>query len=331
MVDLWRASNLVTMLFLVLCLSLSFRIWLPLWAAWVYFLVRGLLIFENPFYIAPMFRVQATGAMLDVATPLDQTAGQAFAQLLIYPLGVFLLPPRLFKYWRKLFFCLGILESFLLLTQGEGLFSASSFDAAFIAVLIPILNWWAWGPCAFAVAASPRAGTAFVVVLSMLLSVPVRRGWVEAGLAFCGALMTAAFAMAVLPSLHGFGSAGRVDAWFRFMYWWRDHASWLFGTGTGTFQWIGPAIDGLEGKLFLQMHNDWLQVLFEGGVIGFALVFMAYVYLLVKANGRPKLFASLIGYGAFALTYHPLRFPLSALLLCCLVRETLIEQTHKSQ
>jgi hypothetical protein len=44
------------------------------------------------------------------------------------------------------------------------------------------------------------------------------------------------------------------------------------------------------------------------------------VQTLVRAFNRPRLFAMVLGYGAFMATYHPAHYFFSALLGVCLAR-----------
>lgn len=114
-----------------------------------------------------------------------------------------------------------------------------------------------------------------------------------------------------------FNSSGRLGVWALTMkFWWNEGSIW-FGQGAGTFQIYGPAIQMAEAVRlgvkdvdipgFFWMHNDWLQVLFETGVIGFGLVLSLYLNALWRLRNTPAVWASLITFGAMAFIQMPLR------------------------
>ncbi len=59
---------------------------------------------------------------------------------------------------------------------------------------------------------------------------------------------------------------------------------WLTGSGAGTFQWVFPAYktEALGSGYYEHAHNDFLELLSEQGVIGFALAAIAIGILLIK-------------------------------------------------
>lgn len=319
--EIWRNGNLIGMILMIIILGFYFWERLGPWLTmtWTYFLIRGLMVFENP----------ATPFIKELGMNFDQTAGQAFAQLLLIPLAVILIPDQLFKHWKKFAIAFGFIECFCLLIYGYGAFNARSFDAAFIASVFPLAPAILGVFLIVFIPAAQSAATAFTILISQALAFAYVEKKYRKHLLFACALAIIAGYFFV-PQLHGFSSSGRIPAWLRFFTWWFDNADFFTGTGTGTFQWLGPYIDKFQGEMFLQMHNDWLQVFFEGGVIGLFLVVMAYWDLLLRSLKNPDLFRTLIGVGVFALTYHPLRFFPSALFICLLVREIMDEDKYRS-
>ncbi len=332
MVDVWRGTNLWGLTGLVLLLVFLFhrQIGFLLSATWAYFLLSALWVFENPNFTAPTFPLKS-GQILNLEVQLDQTAGQAFAQLLLVPLVVLLLPENIFRHWTKLFLGVGVLNCGLLLFNGQGILQASSFDAGFVAALLPFAPLPAAAFYLVTIGLSARIVTALVILSAAFVS------WVLAyfkspRLTFLALTLvnTGLWFSRKWVSVHDFDSTGRTAAWGRFFQWWTANAPPVFGTGIGTFQWIGPAIDGMEHNLFLQMHSDWLQVLFEGGVLGFGLTLTAFVFLLYRSWPRPNIFAGLTGLGVFCLAYHPFHFFPTALFIACLIRECL-RKTERPQ
>lgn len=56
------------------------------------------------------------------------------------------------------------------------------------------------------------------------------------------------------------------------------------GTGMGTFSDVYPMVKPvqLDYAFISHLHNDWLEVLVEGGVFGFSILFAGYFYVLQK-------------------------------------------------
>lgn len=316
---MWRTVNLVGMIAFSFFLTRHFKKEVGLWISlsWFYYLARGLLQFQN---------LDGTG--FGMPKELDQTMGQAFSQLLLIPLVILFIPQKYFEHWRKWLLVICLFDAFLLAVQNYGILNASSFDAGFLASTFSLVPLWAVGLFVLPILFVGHMATAVVVTASQLLTYGARNKKFTS-MAILALLLFAAFYFH--PGTHGFDSSGRVPAWIRFFTWWAQNANALIGTGTGSFQWLGPAIDGFlagrkEGEIFMHMHNDWLQVLFEGGIIGFILVVGSYFNLLKRSWSRPMLFQAVIALGAFCLTYHPLRFFPSAVFICCLIREVVEEK-----
>jgi hypothetical protein len=310
MVDIWRQTNLwgMALLIILFCYRVRGIAGPVLTFTWGYFLINCFFIFQNP-----------NTNFKEIGMALDQTSGQAFSQLLLMPLAVFIIPMRYFKKWKVAFSVFGLINAALLFFKGYGFMNASSFDAGMVAALLPLIGPWLVFPYLVAVVTSGHMATALVVIVAQTgayaLKVKKLRGPL---FLLCIIILIAGY---FLPGAHGYDSSGRVVAWTRFFNWWVLNANYIFGTGVGTFQWIGPYIDGMKGEIFLQMHNDWLQILFEGGAVGLCLAVASYIYLLIKSWNRILLFCAVVGLGVFALTYHPFRFFPSSLFIVCLIRE----------
>lgn len=126
-----------------------------------------------------------------------------------------------------------------------------------------------------------------------------------------GALLSIALVGYLSPGLDN----GRFELWGRVMTFYWNHANILVGFGPGSFELFGPKIQHasnfMTGSWFIWMHNDWLQILFELGIVGFILWGLAYVGVCrrVRARKSAYLFASLIGLGVMACMNYPLRQP----------------------
>lgn len=119
---------------------------------------------------------------------------------------------------------------------------------------------------------------------------------------------------------------GRFYTWARSMSWWVDNANMVTGTGFGTFWAFGPYIQYLQNDmrygLFTFMHNDWLQILFEQGIIGLFFFALLLAQMIKRAWGDRYLLSSVIVFGFTMILNQPLRYPLTlfagmALYLIC--------------
>lgn len=246
--------------------------------------------------------------------------------------------------------------------SGVGIFNAGSMDTTFIALCIPLFFWgrpkwktkkfWRWllvlSPCVFAIALTPGS-TAYLVLFGSLFGYFLARKWWTASL---GSVALVAFLAAVTKGASFWSDSGRLGPWRIFMEWfflgapadwqtretvlpenwkaimeWRlEHSPLIFGTGTGTFQWIGPTIQNVQDNIFIWMHNEYLQVLFEQGLVGLSLMLWLVGVCLWRVRREPILLATSFGLLASMLTQFPLRYPVSQLFVLLLVR-VIFEET----
>jgi O-antigen ligase len=164
--------------------------------------------------------------------------------------------------------------------------------------------------------------TAIFVILTQILAyliVTKRKKWI----------------LLAMPVILGFGylykgenlisSSGRVSEWKLFMDWWLENSNRWIGTGSGTAQWLGPVIQAKTESLFVWFHNEYLQILFEQGIIGLGLAMALLVICIKKAWRRPWLLSTIGGIGFSFFTQFPLRFPISALFVLAIIRCALVE------
>ena len=145
---------------------------------------------------------------------------------------------------------------------------------------------------AYAIAKGDRK---YRVLLTGLVPVLLLAAWQNSGVMFDGGERLAKYRQALT---YWSGSTKRI----------------IFGEGPGSYLWTSAGLDDFKAPIFLHLHSDWLQVLFEYGIVGFLLVLLFYLQNAISAFKYPKRFAAFIGVGAFALTYYPLRHFPSAVL-----------------
>lgn len=227
---------------------------------------------------------------------------------------------------------LSVVNCALILGLGYGMFNAHTMDATFIALLLPLNIGLAF--------TSPLKPLNFILAGIPLLTMFMAN--VGSTVFFVLALQLGAFLLMVgswrwlVPAvivILGYGymreganlytSPDRVDEWIKIMGWWWSNANIWVGTGSGTFMWLGPAIQNRADNLFTWMHNDWLQIIFEQGIIGITLTMWLLMECLYKARNRPWLVSSIAGVCFAMVTQFPLRFPLTILFVLLLIHASL--------
>jgi len=118
----------------------------------------------------------------------------------------------------------------------------------------------------------------------------------------------------------------RFKNWKNYLEYFWQHNIW-FGNGAGTFKGLGPMIQGLHGEKrewLFWAHNEYLEVLFEYGLVGFTL-FMSSIAFLVRTTYttayKGKHRAALLGIMACGLTDYPLRLAMFAFVIVLILRE----------
>jgi hypothetical protein len=123
-------------------------------------------------------------------------------------------------------------------------------------------------------------------------------------------------------------TSGRWRIWKGVMGYWWDRGEIWFGSGTGTAQALIPYIQGklnidTAGHLYLWLHSDVLQVLFEQGITGALSYTILVWYVLKKSVPYPYLFAANVGWIFTAAGNYPARMMVQAFIGAFLVAYTL--------
>lgn len=211
---------------------------------------------------------------------------------------------------------------------GHGLFLSASADNTMMVLLFPYVaisafkGWIKYtylGLLIFSVFVN-QGSTPYFVALAIFAPIALRETWHKKWLIFS----VPAIAIAALATQREklFDSTGRVEKWKMFMQWWVDNDTALTGTGTGSFPNLALQIQGGTNDIFMYMHNEYLQVIFEQGWFGFSLCFVTAISLLIKAWPRPWLFSTYMGLLVSMTTQFPFRYLLSALMITVLIRMT---------
>lgn len=199
-----------------------------------------------------------------------------------------------------------------LLFGGQGVAGNDSMSGCFEACLLPLcfddplLSMVAVGACLAARKSQPIA-LLFVVATLMLLRRKRFKTTASAALAF--------FGVGTLICKHAlFNSDGRTELWKISYDFFRDHANVWAGMGVGTFYEIGPFLTAAKNHgVFVTLHSDWLQQIFEQGIIGVVVAAIVFAQALFVVRKNERLFIALFCYGLFALANFPLHTPFTAL------------------
>ncbi len=111
-----------------------------------------------------------------------------------------------------------------------------------------------------------------------------------------------------------FTTSGRIKGWSFFMdYWWNQPWSHkIFGTGMETFKFIGLMLQKKSTELPVKnwwawMHSDYLQCLFEQGIVGLVLISTLSGVLLHRTwKFIPDQVPTVISFILLALLYFPM-------------------------
>lgn len=330
--DLWRSQAFLGLIAIAAYIPhhLRSRYGPEAWVLWGYVLISSLFGFMNP--IALYGKLQ---------TQIDQTTGQAFAIAIILPLFVLRIQNSTVSSLLRWIEIFTVINSILIIFFGYGAFNASSMDASFTAAVLPMIFFrpefyrmlsdnrgrplpsFFQGAFAILMVGIPvvaiivaKSATAIVILCSSITAYAFAT---KRYYAVIFAFIAAAVGLITQgPEL--WNSAGRFEQWAVALEWWTKNANPIFGTGFGTFEWIGPSLRLADNAAFLFMHCEPLQILFEGGILGVFLASALVIRICHRARHRPWLVSTIAGIAVFSATQFPLRFFISAIFLLLIAR-----------
>lgn len=270
-----------------------------------------------------IYLIEYPKAHFGIYTPSFQgTAAQALIEVILIPFTALYFHDAI----KKLIPFLALFATVCVWLEWPGLLHAGSFNMALAAFCIPMIPeaLESLGVVAIAspiligliglTAITHHGSTALFIIGAQLFILVIKkkldwRWFLYAGLA--GILL------AVLLKTHPFStSQERVDHWIEYLKFWRQNwTRMIFGSGPGSFIWYSIMNHPYQTGFFLQMHNEFLQILWESGVVGFGIA-VGFCCETVKRAWNQEI-VSLLGVVSalvFALTYEPLRFYPTALL-----------------
>lgn len=217
-----------------------------------------------------------------------------------------------------------------------GVIENTSTNTNFIAVLFPYLSLWQMViALGFFVFAPGRTAWAILLIHAVLFLYrslsPLR---VRLRLFYIGPIVVPLLLATYWKMFkRGFAYADRLDIWhLGISQWWKHD---LFtGQGIGSwFVWI-PRLQAkyqiqtggsfATATFFTTAHNDYVQVLFETGLIGLILLLWVIVESLYRASSRSdQEFYTLLGMAIFAFFFFPLEMPALTVLWIFLIQRQL--------
>lgn len=239
------------------------------------------------------------------------TAGQTFVEILFVPIAALIFRKGIGKILPliALFSCLCVWFTW------PGLLNAPSFNSGLAALCAPFVSWWvAW---VIVITAITHHGSTALLILCAQISAHFIRVRKLKNFAVFLSILTLAYVIAQYHQDGGlFNGSGRLGKYIQYMTFWKKEWRWIFlGIGPGTFMWTSLMLDQFKAPLFLQLHSDFLQIIFELGLVGLGLCVWVFIHAIRKAWGNVQVLAGLFGCAAFTLTYMPCRYFPSALII----------------
>ena len=211
----------------------------------------------------------------------------------------------------------------------SGLFPNLAFNGGFIGVLAPFAAPLGWVMFLLPITAIACAtGASGIVVGTATI---VSYFWQVTSGKLLRIILFPLLALATAATLYAFtaghfAESDRLSIYqLALQYATADIDRLVFGSGLGSWVTTGMPLALKSGiakdeGLWMFLHSDWLQCLFELGLLGVSLTLAVFVECLVMTYmKRPIIFSSLLGAGIFGVFYFPMQLPGSAFVVMCLV------------
>ncbi len=193
--------------------------------------------------------------------------------------------------------------------EGESLFIGNTMDTTIFAIALPLLfadKYFRWFIPGFFYTIFIIGGiTSYAILfgyLAILMGVLFKKWWQQQG----------ALVLLGLIALYAYTHQSRTHerwrvVWKEHMVYWYEHSNRWFGFGPGSFEFISAVIkEHVESNKYW-LHSDWLQILFETGIVGLAIAIPFYLFVLWTLRSHLISFMVWAGLGIGMLTYSPLQ------------------------
>jgi hypothetical protein len=301
-----------------------------LWVAalFVYTLISALMVFGKPGF----------GDFGPLQYKLDRSTATAYGTVLALSIFVaFSTADLINKLWIFLEF-LCIIDSVLVIKNNYGILNVGSMDGTFLALMLQPILWRGWK----AINLKNKWMTIYAILVVLLPVIAIIRTSGSTiffiisveffALLFAEKKYIWSVVLSVIVLIAGklhegselLNPNGRLEIWKQAMHWWSQYANHWIGTGTGSYLWIGPStqVDSKMTVLWLWLHNEYLQILFEQGYVGLFLSLAVWFMALYRSRKTPWLFATFAGASVAMCTQFPLRFVATELLFLLILRDS---------
>lgn len=112
----------------------------------------------------------------------------------------------------------------------------------------------------------------------------------------------------------------RIKMWATYLGHWYDYSPLWIGFGSDTFRFRAPPL-AVEHLHYTWAHNDWLEILFNNGILGLVAALTFFCYLLWVSRKNTRNFCAILGFGTCMFFYAPLRVITGQLIFVAVVWE----------
>lgn len=257
--------------------------------------------------------------MPDLQNVLGWNATKNLFQLLVFPAVILTMRAATKDYTLWALRIFAVVDALYLIFTKRGLIEANTFDCGVIACLIPLWfpdgkSKWRddYGVVAIGIIAfasfniGSRSGFLAMAAIALTYGFHHARKLKKIYFWGLGVCFIAFSFLGASLYFKTFVRDPRVLMWAHYFDWWLEKINPWIGTGIGGFEWIGLFLpSGFHNYKFYLMHNDWLQTLFETGVIGLTALIVLYAYTLTKLKTLASQSAWL-AIGATMFFYYPM-------------------------
>lgn len=306
-VNIWRAHQLYCLFFL--CLWLSYTVF-----------KKQKLVGMTLFYMLanPLVTFHTNVSWGRYQTFIDFTSALAFGSSILL---VTILSQLKLKQLDRLITILcwvNAVNALVVLYNGFGIFNNHTMDTTVLAMVIPLYlrggrlpGWFLSGLSLYVIYYTGEvmaAATLAAVIFGYLFAISRRAKGISL-------IVVASLIAYYYPRVdHG----SRPAIWATIMGWWWQNANHWFGAGGGSYQWLGPLAQmatGAKTDIAMSLHNDHLQLIFEYGFIGYALLAAVYIRAMWLVRRQAWAFSFLVGAAVAMMGYFPLQYLVSQLMV----------------
>ena len=319
MLNVWKLQQYFGVAFVGLLIMMGVRkyvgnVALSLWA-WAYISALGIAFAP---WVMQEWIPEAWRADLTLRT--NYSSAQAALMVLAMPLAALLTPSTYIVNILRV--CI-LLES-ILLPVGWSSVSGASFSSALLVCAIPLFflpGWCVAIPWILGVAMYFQGATTIACLVALIASflwvtTTKRMKWILSPLAVV-LVLSLGF---IFQGHQLVDSSGRFTMWADYTKVWVGYLPTLNGIGLGAWEWFGPYVKNGTNIHYYAVHNDYLQLLFETGIVGLGLFLAVLGMTLWRVRTCPVWFPLGVSLAVCAFFYYPLHYFMGQMMAIMLFR-----------